>query len=165
MPEKQSFKEIHGKTRLGLFLKEKAPDLLEKVLNVAGGVMTGDWVGAVQSVLKDNSQLSQEEKNYALELVKLDYENTQDARDMQKVALRQDDLFSKRFVYYMASFWSVVGGLYIFLVTFTTVTNPEHANTIIGFLLGTIVATIINFFFGSSKGSKDKTDLINKLKI
>jgi len=32
----------------------------------------------------------------------------------------------------------------------------------VGFLLGTAVATIISFFYGSSKSSKDKTETMSK---
>jgi ABC-type nitrate/sulfonate/bicarbonate transport system permease component len=36
----------------------------------------------------------------------------------------------------------------------------DFANIILGFLLGTAVATIISFFYGSSKSSKDKTEMM-----
>jgi hypothetical protein len=85
--------------------------------------------------------------------------NTADARAMQVAALGQDDKFSKRFVYYLAAFWSVGAAVYIGFVTFGTIpaANVRFADTILGFLLGTVVATILNFFLGSSEGSKDKT--------
>jgi len=38
----------------------------------------------------------------------------------------------------------------------------DFANIILGFLLGTAVATIISFFYGSSKSSKDKTEAMMK---
>ena len=94
--------------------------------------------------------------------IKADNENTADARDMQKVALQQDDLFSKRFVYYLASFWSLVAVIYIGMITFMTIpeANVRFADTILGFLLGTVIATIFNFFLGSSQSSKDKTKML-----
>lgn len=100
------------------------------------------------------------------EKLKLEYQNTNDARDMQKVALQQDDTFSKRYVYYLATFWSFVAVGYIFLITFLTIpeTNVRFADTTLGFLLGTIVATIINYFFGSSKSSSDKNQLLKESK-
>lgn len=90
--------------------------------------------------------------------------NTADARDLQKVALQQDDLFSKRFVYYLASFWSLVTAIYIYLITFGVIPigNERFADTVLGFLLGTIIATIMNYFLGSSKGSADKNELLMK---
>lgn len=92
------------------------------------------------------------------------YKDTADARDMQKVALQQSDVFSKRFVYYLAIFWSVFTAAFITAITFAGI-PPESvrfADTILGFLLGTIVATIMNFFFGSSQSSKDKTQELVK---
>ena len=100
------------------------------------------------------------------EKLKLEYDNTNSARDMQKVALQQDDIFSKRYVYYLATFWSVVAVGYIFLITFISIpeANVRFADTTLGFLLGTIVATIINYFFGSSKSSSDKNQLLKESK-
>jgi hypothetical protein len=98
--------------------------------------------------------------------IKADNENTADARDMQKVALQQSDTFSKRFVYYLASFWSLAAVIYIGLITFMTIpdNNVRFADTVLGFLLGTAIATILNFFFGSSQSSKDKTEAMLKVK-
>jgi hypothetical protein len=92
--------------------------------------------------------------------------NTADARAMQVAALNQDDKFSKRFVMYLATFWSIMAVVYIFLITFTNIpeTNVRFADTILGFLLGTVVATILNFFLGSSAGSKAKQEVIEAKK-
>jgi len=91
-------------------------------------------------------------------MVEQHVKNTADARDMQKVALQQDDKFSKRFVMYLTIFWSVAAVTYIGFVTFGTIpeNNVRFADTILGFLLGTVVATMLNFWLGSSIGSKEK---------
>jgi len=162
-------KEGKQKGRLKEWLKTKGKDALGKGLDIFGELTGKEGIEKIGEALQSDPDLSEEEKAEAAELVKLeleayriDAEDRASARNLQIEAFKQNDLFSKRFVYYMASFWSVVGATYLFLVTFTDVANEEHANTIIGFLLGTIVATIINFFFGSSKGSKDKNELLNK---
>jgi hypothetical protein len=92
--------------------------------------------------------------------------NTADARDMQKVALGQEDTFSKRFVYYLASFWSLCTAAYIAGITFFVIPpdNTRVVDTILGFLLGTIIATIVNYFFGTSNSSRAKTDIIAGIK-
>ena len=92
--------------------------------------------------------------------------NTADARAMQVAALNQDDKFSKRFVMYLATFWSIMAVVYIFLITFTNIpeTNVRFADTNLGYLLGTVVATILNFFLGSSAGSKAKQEVIEAKK-
>ena len=147
------YKDEHNKTRVGAFLSKTAPH----ILNIVGDILPDSGaLGIVKNLIDKDDTLSPQQKAEAINLLKIDLENTKDARKMQAAALQQDDLFSKRFVYYLATFWSLVGATYLFLATFTTVVNPKMADTVLGFLLGTIVATIINFFFGSSQGSKDK---------
>jgi hypothetical protein len=92
------------------------------------------------------------------ELLRMAYGDLANARNMQVEALRQDDSFSKRFIYIFATFWSIFAAGYIGFITFGTIPaeNQRFADTILGFLLGTVVATILQFFFGSSMGSKDK---------
>ena len=93
------------------------------------------------------------------------FEDRANARSMQAAALNQNDLFSKRFVYYFATFWSIASALYIAFITFGEIpeANVRFADTILGFLLGTIVATIVQFFFGSSDSSKQKDGALESL--
>lgn len=90
--------------------------------------------------------------------------NTADARAMQIAALNQSDLFSKRFVMYLALFWSATSITYIFFITFIEIpqANVRFADTVLGTVLGTVIATTINFFFGSSASSKEKTQLLKE---
>lgn len=92
------------------------------------------------------------------ELLQMAYGDVANARNMQVEALRQEDLFSKRFIYIFAAFWSIFAAGYIGFITFGHIPedNQRFADTILGFLLGTVVATILQFFFGSSMGSKEK---------
>lgn len=87
------------------------------------------------------------------------------ARQMQVAALGQDDVFSKRFIYYLASGCLSFTGLYIIGVTFLEIPkeNVRFADTVLGFLLGTMVATIIAYFFGSSRQSQGKDTVISTL--
>lgn len=108
-------------------------------------------------------------REYDLQLRTLDLDRERayladrsDARDMQKEALRQSDTFSKRFVYVFAAAWSLFAFAYIGFITFGNIpaANVRFADTILGFLLGTVVATILNYFYGSSAGSTAKTELL-----
>jgi ABC-type nitrate/sulfonate/bicarbonate transport system permease component len=62
------------------------------------------------------------------------------------------------FKYAFAALWSVFSMGYITIITMTDIPekNIRFADTVLGFLLGTIVSTIIGYFFGSSQSSKDK---------
>lgn len=119
----------------------------------AAGEGIGEAVGAVGEAI-DKNITTQEEK------LQLANEDRASARELQKVAFSQDDKFTKRAIYYLAFFWSVAAVAYIFFVSFFKIpeNNQRLVDTITGFLLGTIIAAIINFFFGSSHGSKLKTE-------
>lgn len=91
--------------------------------------------------------------------------DAQSARDMQKTALQQTDVFAKRFVYHFAIFWAVMAMAYVAGITFVEIPkdNIRFADTVLGFLLGTIVAQIISFFYGSSRSSQNKDKTIRKI--
>lgn len=65
---------------------------------------------------------------------------------------------SKYFIMFLSLFWSFAATAYIGCVTFMEIpaNNVRFADTILGFLLGTVVATVLNFWLGSSVGSKEK---------
>lgn len=155
-------------TLLGI-LKGVAPVLATAVAGPAGGAAVG-WladklgvpdatVEGITEALQGNPELTIKLKELDLEYAKVDAADRDSARNMQIVALQQDDLFSKRFNYYFAMGWSAFSMVYFILVTFANLPKDgvNFANIILGFLLGTAIAAIFNFYFGSSQGSKDKT--------
>lgn len=100
-----------------------------------------------------------------LEETKAQLADVQDARKMQGSALAQDDLFSKRFIYYFATAIFVFCAVYVTAITFLEIPkeNVRFADTILGFLLGTFMATLINFFYGTSQKSSTQTSVISTL--
>jgi len=52
--------------------------------------------------------------------------------------------------------------IYIVAVTFLDMTaiGADHSKTVVGFLLGTVIGTIIQYNWGSSKGSTDKSEAL-----
>lgn len=165
----------------------KFKDILKKAGQGIGGLFSG-VIGEVPSMISDIVESQQnkrklemeiklmlqklefEQKNLILELEteleKAYLEDVQSARQMQVEALRQNDLFSKRFIYYFAIAIFTVCSLVIFMLFYVDI--PKENKTIIDMALGALVATgfvqVINFFFGSSKSSKDKTDLLENKK-
>lgn len=151
--------------KFGQFLK-KAKGVLgsqgKNIGELALNAATGDFKGVIKEVGDilgmDNSEegknLSEEfkikVKEFELEHQRLLIADRDSARDMQEAALSSGDKFASRFVYYLAIFWSIIGATFIVLVFF--VAPPENnlrlVDTLEGFLLGTIVSTIIGYFFG-----------------
>jgi hypothetical protein len=82
------------------------------------------------------------------------------SRDMQKAALAQSDVFSKRYVYYFSTFWSLFAAGYLTAITFIDVPekNTRVVDTVLGFLLGTAIAAMFSWFYGSSMNSKNRND-------
>lgn len=156
-------------------LADKGMDAVSKL--VSGGAdkaleviseKTGIDLAKAESLTPEQEKALRE---YDLQLKMLDFDREKmfmadvaDARDMQKEALKQDDAFSKRFVYFFAAAWSIFAMLYIGCITFINIPpeNVRFADSLMSFLMGTVIATVINFFFGSSKGSREKTELMMK---
>lgn len=157
-------------------LKGFAPALATAAMGPAGGAIismvanklgVSDTVAEVTAALAADPEAGKKMRELDLEYAKMDKEDRDSARQMQIAALQQDDKFAKHFIYWYAWFWSVGTTIYFFCVTFIPMPQGgrDFANIILGFLLGTAVATIISFFYGSSKSSKDKTDaLVRELK-
>jgi hypothetical protein len=132
-----------------------------------------DWLEKKTGVDLTTGTLSSEdlvklktfEKEHEKELLEIILNDRASAREMQGNALKQDDLFSKRFVYYFATFWSLSAIVYIACITFLEIPedNVRFADTVLGFVLGTVVATIVQFFYGSSAGSKGKDDFMKEI--
>ncbi len=105
-----------------------------------------------------------EDNRISADLQKAYLEDVQDARGMNIETSKSEDKFVRRFIYYLAIFWSVCAATYIGFITFGYIPeeNVRFADTILGFLLGTVIASILGFFYGSSKGSHDKTEALAK---
>jgi len=117
-----------------------------------------DTVASVAKAIAGDPQAALKLAEIDLERIKADYANTADARAMQVAAFSQADVFSKRFTMYLTAFWSISAVMYVGCITFGTIPeqNVRFADTILGFILGTVMATMLNFWFGSSIGSKEK---------
>jgi len=163
---KKPFKE----TKLGNLLQNKLPDALALV----GNVLPDNGVLGVVKNLIDSSTLTSEEKkelqkeviNYEIEIDRLHNEELANARNMQIEALKQDDIFSKRFNYYLAGGSILLGFVYLFAVTFLSIPTDSQRFADIGFgVISTVVfGQIYSFFYGSSQSSKNKDTVISNLK-
>jgi len=106
----------------------------------------------------------------SLELEKAHHADRADARSLQKAALASDDIFAKRFIYFYASGLTLLTFAFIFYAAFGfDYAKPGNdkavrvIDTVLGFLLGVSLSAIIQYFFGSSAGSKSKEAKIQEM--
>lgn len=154
-------------------LKTIAPGLATVVAGPLGGMAVRaiaekfgaeDTVEAVTQAIQADPEATAKLAEIDLRQFELEVKDRDGARAMQIVALQQDDWFAKNFLYLFTSAWSVFAMAYFSFVTFGTVAESgvRMADTILGVLIGTVLTGFFNFFFGSSKSSKDKTEAMLK---
>jgi hypothetical protein len=111
-----------------------------------------------QATPEYNEKLKAEAMKHEEFMAELDLKNMEGARNMQLAAMQSEDPLVRRFVYFFISFWSILSAAYIGCITFVDIPdeNVRFADTILGFVLGTMVAGMFQFLLGSSLGSRNK---------
>ena len=146
---------------------DKAEEVASKVIDVAKAITgTDDGAAAVAAIQADPQKML--EFQLAVSAQKIEWErmylaDVQNARAMQVAALTQDDIFSKRFVYYFASAWSLFAMAYFTAVTFIDIAaegGQRVADTILGVLITSVIGVMFGFFYGSTKGSEAKSAML-----
>lgn len=152
-------------------LKNVAPGLATVVAGPLGGMAVkamadklgvADSIEAVTKHLEANPEAAAKLADIDLKQFELEVQDRNSARQMQIAALQQDSWFAKNFLYLFTTVWSIFAMVYFSFVTFGTVpeSGTRMADTILGVLIGTVITGFFNFFFGSSKSSQDKTQLL-----
>jgi hypothetical protein len=91
-------------------------------------------------------------------MAELDEKSRQRATDMQLKAMDSDDPFVRRFLYYFIALWSVFAVIFIPCLIWMQIpeSNIRFADTILGYVLGTVITGMFAFLLGSSQGSRNK---------
>lgn len=142
------------------------------VLNIVGDLTGIEALEKVGKALKgpEGNVLSAEEKAEAIKLVKEDkkeyYKDLENARQMQLAIATSahSTKLSKNFIYYLAGF--IIVSATLFGVGLYFIKVPEENKRLVEmfadiYLFGGAIM-VLNFFFGSSQGSKEKTTKMMK---
>jgi len=129
-----------------------------KLLEAAGDITGSKGLQKLSDLISKDDSLSPEEKEEALRLIEMELADRQNARAMQIAALDQEDLFSKRYLYYLSSFIVVAATLFGVLLFWVEIPdeNKRLVEMFSDIYLFAGAMAVINFFFGSSLGSKQK---------
>jgi hypothetical protein len=141
----------NGLPKVADAVMEKGVDYVQEKLGVElkpEGQMSKDDVSKLKEAAMKHEEF----------MAEIDLKNMEGARNMQLKAMDSDDPLVRRFVYFFIAFWSILSAVYIGCITFADIPddNVRFADTILGFVLGTMVASMFQFLLGSSLGSRNK---------
>lgn len=155
-----------NETLLGI-LKNVAPALATAALGPAGGLVVkaiSEKLG-VEGTPEAVTAAIAADPDAALKLAEIDTRQFElevndraNARSMAMLAIQSEDPFVRRFTYFFIAGWSTFSMVIIPCMIFMPIpeANTRFADTILGFLLGTIIASMFAFLLGSSYGSRQK---------
>ncbi|EPE2648723.1 hypothetical protein KW516_19160 [Vibrio fluvialis] len=137
---------------------DKAEAAAEAVSAVAKAVTgVSDPARAAAQIRTDpesQRKFIEEMENKRKEFDELYLKDRQSARDMQvQIAVNSKSKKAREFIYNYAWFMSIASFVYFACITFIPIPegSQRFADTILGFLLGTVLGAIVAFFYGASK--------------
>lgn len=153
-------------TAIGNFFRKVKGKVLPSLLEAVGVGNLGKAIGII-SDSPDNAGLSNDEVQDFFKLIELELKDTASARDMYKETDHDvADFVAKRVINY--NLWVVLGAIVIEVFSVIYI-DDKVLIAIISGAVGSFTTAllqerqqVINFFFGSSKGSKDKQKFLNK---
>ena len=166
--EKKKFKE----TKVGQFLTGEGAGNL---LNTIGQVATGNWIGAADSIrdmIKGADELTPEQKEIALEylrqdleLMKLELEDRQDARnrEIQVNQSQEASWLSKNIASLIALIFTIFTCTLFILVLVGQIKPSDNITFSVVTSVTNIFMLIAGYYFGSSRSSAQKDKTINEL--
>lgn len=134
--------------------EKKAQVVADIALKLTGADNHEDAIEAIKNNKALQAKLIQDSEARFHELQLKAMEDRQNARSMQRdVAVNSKSRVAREFIYWYAAVITALAAIYIGCVTFLPI--PENsirfADTCLGFILGTVVSAIIQFFYGASK--------------
>ena len=162
-------------TAIGKFLRSIDKDDIINTGSVIASFATGNISGglsAIKNLVDSDNDMSPEQKEQANKILEMEFADLANARDMQtQIATSEfSTTLAKNFIYYLAAATFIFSSAIVLMLFFKDIPdkNRDVVNFILGIIVGTGLVGIYQFFFGSSKGSKDSgaklRELLNKLK-
>lgn len=163
-----------SETKIGQFL-QKAGEQIPEVLNVGGKILTGNFGGAVEEIgdiIKKKAETDENAKNLLIdfELQKLTFQKELyeiEVRDRESARNREVEIAKTGKIDWLMYCAGITGlgtfGILVYSVLFRELPENAIVHQLIGMVEG-VAITIFAYYFGTSKGSKDKSDQIERIK-
>jgi hypothetical protein len=151
-----SFLLSQGAGKLADMLKGAAKDKVINTISEKLGVEPKEE--AIEQHLTAHPEEMVKLEQVDMEKMELQLQEMQSARNMQLEAMKSSDPLVRRFVYFFIAFWSIWSAVMLPFMVFGDIPadNVRFADTILGFLLATMIGSMFGFLLGSSLGSKEK---------
>ena len=151
MPDKKkTYKEIHGSTRVGDFLRSLD---FKKIADVALNVASGDLKGAMEAIKSDPNALTEEQRQYALKLIELDLEDMKGVSQRWSADMASDSFLSKNVRPMTLIFLTVMTMVLIIGDSYGVNFNVDSGWVD---LLKTLLVTVFVAYFGGRSFEKTK---------
>jgi hypothetical protein len=151
-----SFLLSQGAGKLADMLKGAAKDKVIETISEKLGVEPKEEV--IEQHLTAHPEEMVKLEQVDMQKMELQLQEMQSARNMQLEAMKSSDPLVRRFVYFFIAFWSIWSAVMLPFMVFGDIPadNVRFADTILGFLLATMIGSMFGFLLGSSLGSKEK---------
>ncbi len=148
MPREKKQKKKFKETKVGVFLKEKAP----KILNGIGDILPDNGVyGVVKNLITTDKEMSPADKETAMKLLEMDLAEMQSVSDRWQYDMKSDSWLSKNTRPLALIYLTVCMTLYIVLDSLQMVFDMKEAWID---LLQTLLVTVYVAYFGSRGAEK-----------
>jgi len=158
--EKKSFWE----SRTWTFLKDKAPDAAGTLLKTAGSLTGVELLTKAGELIDGSPDVTPEDKLAFLEMRQLELEEYRlEVEDRASARLREVEMAKagkRDYFMYVVGAVGMISFLFVhYAIGFMDIPaeNEQLFTHLVGMVEG-VAITIFAYYFGSSKGSKDKTD-------
>jgi len=156
-------------TKIGSFLSKNAPQALDKIAEVAGksGIPIVSQIGnVIDMIIPDKKEelkpLLDEYENTELPLLLADLADAR-SREVQIATSENAPTINKIITPVLALIIVVLTFAMWYMVLYKTFGVEKDVVVFILGALTTLCGGVVNYYFGSSSGSKDKSDQIKKL--
>ncbi len=142
MPREKKQRKKFKETKVGVFLKEKAP----KILNGIGDILPDNGVyGVVKNLITTDKEMSPADKETAMKLLEMDLAEMQSVSDRWQYDMKSDSWLSKNTRPLALIYLTVCMTLYIVLDSMQMVFDMKEAWID---LLQTLLVTVYVAYFG-----------------
>jgi len=150
MPNREpTYKEIHGTTRVGDFLRSIGKgDIVKKALGVGIELVSGDLNGALKVLLRNTDELTPEQREYALKLLESDVKENEEITKRWSYDMNSDSWLSKNIRPLVLAYLIIATTVYIVLDSSGTVFSIK--NHWVELLNIVLLTTIASYFGGRS---------------